>query len=382
MNEDSNDINFFVLQLAQSLELSNVQKWTAEIARVISQMGGASLVPAKIGRSEPYLRRSGAQVIDEPLDNDMRSGASKRIYKLAEDNNVQAYFAHDYDILELATQTKKRFDAPLFFIAQEIKLNMSYFARRKLQKQLLDVDHIICVSHYVRNFFITEFNIPEEMTTVIYEGFDLSSISSQIVSQERTMSLAHSWGAVENVSELVLVPAFYNDPVWVDNLAGFAREVAQNTEADIRYIVIGDDDGSGAMERTQTSIYRIAPAHVQLAGHCADMEAAIKLTSTVLYLYSRQNSQFSDALIAQALGRFVFLPDDCPASGEFIDVNITGRLLPTDPQTIRESVEDFVRNEQNLRDGNFVASRSFIMKYFSSERMHKHLLALFEDSSF
>ncbi len=376
MVDDDNDIEFYFLQLAQSVEPPNVQKWIAECARVLQKDGGCSLIPGKIGRSEPLLRRAGGKVIDEPLDDDKRSGATKRVLNLAEEYNVKGIIAHDIQILELATIVKSQQECELTLILQEVPAHLGMLQKRKLLKNLRQVDQIICASNYIARFIQSELNAPQDKVNVIYEGFDLHSISSQQVSQERTLSLAHAWGAVENMSELVLVPAVYNDPSWVENITDFARELARSEHRDILYIVIGDDDGSGAMNRLRNQLFKISPSNIQLAGHCADIEAAIKLTSTVLYFYSKTSSQFSDALIAQALGRFVFLPKACPASEEFIHENKTGKLLPTDATIIRETVEKFIADESNVREGNFVSTRSFIMQYFSREKMHRDLRAI------
>ncbi len=380
MVEQNNDIDFNVLQLASSLEGARAQKWVAEISRVIAEIGGSSLVPTRITRSEPLLRRAGAQVIDEPLDEDKRSGASRRVANLAEENDVIAYIVHDLNILEMAIQTRRKSEAPIVFVMQNIAEKSGFFAKQKYRRYFDQVDHFICASEYLGDYLMEHFGVEKERLTVVYEGFDLKAISSQNVSQERTMSLAHSWGAVENTSDLVLIPAIYSDPQWCDNMLAFARAAAHDQNSDIRFIITGDDDGSGTMSRLENQIYKIASHRVQIAGHCADMEAAIKLTSTVLYLYSPSESQFSEGLIAQALGRFVFLPSECPAAGEFCVNGKTAKLLPNDAEVQLQEIQSFVKNEQDLREGNFVSSRSFIMQHFSMDVMHKRLRAIFEGS--
>ena len=371
--------DFFVLQLAHTLELPHIQKWLAEISSVINQMGGLALIPGRIGRTEPGFRRAGAKMIDEPLDEDMRRGAFKRLKDISVSNDVSAYIAFDSQSIKIAQKLAKVHKAPIIFICQEWIPKASLFKVGGNSINLSQIDHFIVPSLTLSDHLMSVHEIEKSRISFIKEGIDLKAISDQTVSHERAASLAHSWGAIEEAADIVLIPAAYGDQKWARNLLKFFNNWSKLERKDTQFVVIGDDDGKGLMSQIQSQVYRQSPtAPVRLAGHCADTEAAIKLSTLILHIEGEEQVAFPLALTAQALGRFAILPDQ-KAAAEFVQDGKSGLLYNSDGDDICEIVQAVILRSESQRKSEAMAGRLFVTQNFSRDQMLASLRQVFEN---
>ncbi len=374
---DSNS-DFYVLQLATEVEPASMQKWIAEISFVINTMGGKSIIPSAIGRTEPIFRRQGALVIDEPLNESMKRGAISRLKTLCIAHEISAYIAHDAKTVKLAKTLRKTWPAPIIFIYHKLIKETGFFARKSSKLDINQIDHFIVPSLAASDHLMTAFEIEKRRISIVREGLDLAHISDQKISHERTVSLAHSWGVIEKVDEIVLIPQVFSSLKWQNNLISLLSNWTKMGRDDVHFVVIGDDEGSAALSQLSSKISRQCPSiSIQFVGHCADLEAAIKLSSMIAILNGDTKISYSNALLAQAIGRFVILPSST-ASKEFILNGESGKIAKNQdeyPQIIAAAID----RDERERKADAESGRKFITENNSRAAMHAALKAVFEN---
>lgn len=379
VREKESIAEFFVLLLARAVEPQHILKWIAEISFVINKMGGKALIPARIGRPEPFLRRHGAQVLDEPLDEERKRGALKRLRALSIERDVSAYIAFDTQTVRMAQTLKTSHFAPIIYLCQEEFPKPNLFGIGARIPDLDKIDHFIVPSQTLSDHLMTAHKIEKKRVSIIYEGFDLDQFAQNPVPHERTVSLANSWGVIENVVEIVLIPQEFSSAKWSKNLISLMQEWQNHPRKDIQFVVVGDDDGSGKMEQLRSQLLKLAPnAPIQLAGYCADIEAAILLSSLVLILEGESKMSYPMALLSQALGRFVILNDTQVAS-EFVDDGNSGKILPPVARNIADEIERINDWSDDTRSFHSQLGRAFIYRKFTRNTMHENLRHLFDD---
>lgn len=375
-----NATEFNVLQLSANMELAPTQKWIVEITHALHSLGVTSIIPGRIGRSEPVLRRYGGNVIDEPLDEDMRRGAVKRIISLARRKRVHAVIAYDLAMLAIASKLFRALNLPVIFVTNALIPHPPFYQLSAVRSQLKSVSLFIVPSQMVAFHLQDRHGIARERIVEIREGVDTQAVSFEKVSQERTASLAHSWGVIDDVVDLVLIPANFEDAVWCKQVYRLAQYLHKVGQIPARFIVVGDDDGSGELRNLSSQILNRAPfAHIDFVGHCGDIEAAMKLSSLILFLDCPTQASFPLALIAQSLGRYVIMPEGNSAAGDFIHVGHSGKLVPADMRVVVGEVISALNMDASSRNAAAMAGRIFVSQYFSRENMHKEVQAIFSE---
>lgn len=376
MNSASHyDIKPNILQLIDSIDQLNNLVWLAETSEAIRMLGGVSFVPGRIGRSEPFLRHAGSTVIDEPLGEDMRGGAETRLRNLTQEFKIDQIIAHDLPSLKLARKLVTARRIPILFIAGKSMPRPSLFNPTK--RLFEHVGAFICPSAALAAHLTEIHGIAPERINVIHEGVDLNETRFENVSSERVASLAQSWGAIEDASELVLIPAIFDDPDWSRKLIQFAVALSRSPMNDVRFIVVGDDDGNGEMRQIQRRIHQQARgANIQFAGHCADLEAATKLASMVLIFDAPTTGNYPLAIMAQAIGRLVVINGKNPAASEFVVPGRTGYLVDLNDDELLARIANLLGHNEEERAARVLASTIFLSQEFSRLEMRNALCAL------
>ena len=378
MNSNSNTSYFNTFLLSTSLEVGHVNKWIAECSHVIKSMGGVAYIPGRIGRSEPAFRRAGGMVLEAPLDKPTRKDINS-LKDFVAKHNVEAFICFDIKQVALAKTLQTISMAPIILVLLAQFEAKSILNRIQNNSVLRKVDHFIVPSRALVDYLHREHQVEVSKISFVHEGIDFANISNELISQERTMSLAASWAAIEDPSEIVLIEANFQSQNWRMNLQKFVQEWQSKPRPQVRFVIIGDDNGSGHLRDLSNLVQnKYLNSSFQFVGHCADIEAAIKLSSAAIVLPSEDESRYPIALIGQAIGRRILLPNS-DAAQEFLPTAFHSSALTNDAILTCEAIEVILTRDEGQRNSDALIARNFINQSFTIDIMRQEIRSVFEN---
>ncbi|MXU65564.1 glycosyltransferase [Oceanomicrobium pacificus] len=339
------------------------------------------------GRMEPHFRRLGATTLELPKRSafSWRDSGLRALLKDQVDlGALSVIHAWGLEQANLAVTLAEESGAHLFLHLRRPLPKRGLFDRRTA-RLIARCDRILCPSAFVRDSLDPYLGTADDRSgpkvDLMQPGVDLDLFAEDAVSPERTISLAAAWGVIEDPRPIVLVPGQFADTDWQDRIAaGLAATIAAaGPDADLQFIVTGDAEAP-RMERFRRAVTEqgLAP-FVRLTGHCADMEAALKLSALLLSCPSEAEGIDHLALRAQAMGRPVVLCRN-GAAAEVVEPDVTGWLIDqNDPRSMAGALGLALSLDASQRAHLALAARSRIQSRFGLARMQDRLVGLYRD---
>ncbi|WP_316014012.1 glycosyltransferase family 4 protein [Roseobacter sp. HKCCA0434] len=372
-----------VMQLVPRLESGGVERGAIEIVRALTRAGHRALIVSAGGRMEPQLRRAGGELIRMEIGAKspfaMRRNARALTRLIAE---------HEVDILHARSRAPAwagwfaaRATGCRFITTYHGVYGEDFPLKRQYNSVMAMGDPVIAVSNHVAEVVAERHKVPETRIVTIPRGADIHSFAEEAVSSERTISLAQAWGVIEDPRPIVLLPGRLTRLKGNEDVIAAMKLLRDRDPEgfDVQLVIVGDDSGSGFAATLEQAVRAARlEGSVRMVGHCADMEAAYKLSAVVVSA-SRYPEAFGRVAVeAQAMGRPVIATAH-GGSLETVADGETGWLYPPgDVEALADAIGKAIALDESARAHMGLAARARIRSRFTIEQMQDATLRVYE----
>ena len=287
-----------------------------------------------------------------------------RLIKQLRPTVLHAHDAHGIAFAALARSMVGGLSPPRFVAARRVDFHIGAHALSRWKYR--QVELFICASGCIQSMLVGD-GIPEDRTTVVYEGIDLEHINAAPpLSAHKELWLPHEAPIVGNVAALV---PHKGQRYLIDAAARVVRSVP-----DARFVIVGGGELADALERQVKHLH--LDKHVFLTGFRPDALSWHK-SFDLFVMSSTTEGLGTSVLDAMACGR----PVVATRAGGLPEVVVdgeTGMLVPIrDHDALAEAIlrllQDRTAREQYGRAGLARARR-----VFNAERMVDETLEVYE----
>jgi glycosyltransferase involved in cell wall biosynthesis len=373
-----------VLQLVPGLESGGVERGTVEVAQAITAAGGRALVASNGGRLEPLLRRAGGEQI--ALDVGAKSPFAiarnaREIADIVRKHQVDVIHARSRAPAWAGWKAAQATGTP-FITTFHGTYNEPNWLKKRYNSVMARGRPTIAISEFIKGLIQSRYGVADDQIVVIPRGADIDTFAEEMVSTERTIALAQSWGVIEDPRPIVLLPGRLTG--WKghrDMIAATAKVVAMG-ETDFQVVFAGDDGGSGFGRTLEKEIVEAGlSGQIRMVGHCTDMEAAYKLAAVVVSASTDPEAFGRVSVEAQAMGRPV-IASAHGGSVETVDHGKTGWLYPPgDTSALAQAICEALQLDPSGRAHMGVAGRARIRSRFTIQMMQEATLRVYEQAS-
>ncbi|SPF30007.1 N-acetyl-alpha-D-glucosaminyl L-malate synthase [Pontivivens insulae] len=371
-----------VLQLVPALESGGVERGAIEIAQALTAQGHRALVASKGGRLEPQLRRAGGELIQIDIGSKspfaIRRNA-RELERIIVEEKVDIVHARSrapaWAGFRACRATNTRFVTTYHGVYGE-----KSWLKKRYNSVMAKGDPVIAPSEFVAEIVRERYGLSEAQVVTIPRGADINSFAEEAVSTERTISLAQSWGVIEDARPIILLPGRLTSIKGQEDLIAAGRVLrARGEPSDWQIVLVGDDGGSGYGAKLEAMAREAGlVGHLRMVGHCADMEAAYKLSAVVVTPSRVPESFGRTAVEAQAMGRPV-IATALGGALETVDHGKTGWLVaPGDIEALADAIAAALTLDDSTRAHMSVAARGRIRSMFTITEMQRRTLEVYE----
>ena len=328
-----------VLQILPALDTGGVEQGTVEIAQALARAGLGALVASAGGRLVPVLQAAGGRHFALPLaakDPVSLLRNAGKLTRLARAEKIALLHARSRAPAWSALLAARRTGLP-FVTTYHGVYGEDLPGKRLYNSVMARGDRVIAASRYVAGLIAARHGTDPARIRLIPRGVDPARFDPALSRGVQVASLASAWHLPDG-APVVMLPArltrWKGGLVLVEALARLARR-------DVVAVLVGAAQGrtSYAAELEQRARALGVADRVRLAGHCADMPAALMLADVVVSA-SIEPEGFGRAVIeAQAMARPVIATDHGGAA-ETVTNGETGYLVrPGDPAALAAALD-------------------------------------------
>lgn len=383
-----------LLQIIPRLDTGGAELSTIEITDAVVRAGGRMLVLSEGGRLADEITRLGGELIVFPAATKNPAAIyanSRRIAAIVNAQKVDLLHARSrapaWSALLAARRTGKPFVTTY---------HGAYGSTGRLKTAYNSVmargDAVIANSDFTAQLIRERHHTSPERLHVIHRGVDLARFDPANVTDDRIKALRKAWN-LEPRQRVILHAARLTG--WKGQrvlIEAAARLKADGRLKDCVIILAGDAQGrDGYTEELKT---RIAVAglddQVRLVGHCADIAAAYQMAFVTAVPSTEPEAFGRAAAEALAMGCPI-VASDHGAPPEILRMggdagtnaaNLAARLgqlaTPGDAATLADGLGAILALAPDERDEMRVASRAHIVRHFSSARMQRATLEVYD----
>jgi glycosyltransferase involved in cell wall biosynthesis len=366
-----------IVQILPALVRGGVERGTVEMAEAIVAAGGRAVVISNGGGMERHLLRCGAVHYQLPVHvkNPLKWWSLRhKVAAILRQENA--------DIVHLRSRVPAWIALP---VARRLGLITvatvhgrfvpKTFLKRVYSGKMLKADHVIAISHYVKNLITRSFFGVEEKLTVVHRGVDTEVFDAAKVSQSRIVRFVEEIGLPEDMP-LVMLPA--RPTGWK------GHEVLLEALAEIKHlpflcVFLGAADGRPAFieKITEKGIELGLEGRFRLVKSVEDMPAALMVADVVVMPSVTPEPFGRVALEAQAMGRPVIAFNHGGAV-ESISHEETGWLAePNDLQDLSRCIAEALKLSARKRTALAKATRRHIEESFSTAKMCRETIKIY-----
>ena len=294
-----------VMQILPALNVGGVERGTVEVARAIIEAGGKAIVVSSGGQLVSQLQRIGAVHITLPVHvkNPLKWGGIRRELR-------KVMIAYHVDIVHVRSRAPAWIALPA---ARSLNLKVistihgkfgaTNFFKRRYNQKMLQADHVIAISHYVKNLITTHYPkaATEDKFSVIHRGVDMGYFDPTVVKQGRIINEATRL-ALPDDRPVVMMPA--RPSPWKGHHI-LLQAVAKMPQKNFTLVLLGIADAKPKFyDSIEVQVRRLGlESIVRLAEKSTDVPAAMMLAD-VIVMPSIEPEPFGRVAIeAQAMGR-------------------------------------------------------------------------------
>ncbi len=377
------DPSLVVLQVLPRLQTGGVERGTVEMVRAIVGAGGRALVASAGGRMVDEVVAAGGVHVVLPLagKTPWRIAANARLLAaLVRREGVRLIHARSrapawaawHGWRSLAAGGGVRFVTTWHGVHGE-----EWPGKRVWNSVLAKGERVIAISHFVARQVASRHGVGPERLRVIPRGVDVAAFDPGAVAAERVEALRRGWRLAPGW-RVVMLPGRLS--AWKGH-AVLIEALALLGDADVIAVFVGELDGHGplvARLAAQAAAAGLAE-RIVMAGHCADMPAALLLADVVVSASIRPEPFGRVVVEAQAMGCPVVATDHGGAA-ETIRAGVTGWLVPPgDAPALAEALGEALDLAPLERVALAERCRSAVLAQFTTAAMQQATLDVYRE---
>ena len=387
-SEQNTGIGTKILQLVTSLDNKLAVRSIAAASKVILEKLGQPFVYAPIGREISYLKRWGGKILSEKIKTKNITNSKALITELThliQEHQIKIIHAHDYEALKISELLGDKLDVKIIYSLYKNSSKNSFlgFLNNAMFKKSSHISDTIVPSKYTYNKLLTKYARRNINLSFVPIPVDFSVFSENKISQERTISLANSWGMLEKPRFLILAKPYFSSKKWQEQIIKLSFICQKFPEKAKPYIVIlADDYDKKGLYDFQKKFYENQNDVLCLMEPIGDVEAALKLSSIYLDLPPEIPFYSLDTLNALAMGNAVVSWKN-QISISILPQELQKLLVEKDNlNLISDNLKELLSMSEHQRDFTGRTCRNFVLNNFNTHNIEELLIDAYSGLSF
>ena len=366
-----------IMQILPALVRGGVERGTLETAAAIQKHGGRAIVISSGGPMVRHLDRIGAvhHKLDVHSKNPILWPKIRR--------QLKALFVSErVDLVHVRSRAPAWIAlhaATNLGIATVSTVHGRFLARsafkRRYNSKLLQTDHVIAISNYVKELITSQYFGIEDRLSVVHRGVDIDLFSPERVNQTRIINFVDNLSIPEDVP-VIMLPARATE--WKGHHI-LLQALAKIKDRPFICLMIGAGDGKPAFVKRLVRFgdklglegrFRLTPI-------VDDMPAALMVADVVVMPSITPEPFGRVALEAQAMGRPIVAFDHGGAVESIIPGKTGWLARPKDVNSLAEALVAALSLGLRQRKILAKAARSHIEKNFSTETMCSRTIKIY-----
>ena len=371
-----------VLQVLPALDSGGVERGTIEIVDALTARGWTALVASQGGRLVPAVERAGGRHIALPLRTKLPWAIWRNAGRLADiirGQGVNLVHARSRAPAWSAWLACRRTGVP-FVTTYHGAYSDEGWGKRRYNSVMARGARVIAASGFIADLVRRQHRVGEDRLRLIPRGIDPAVFDPAQVAGVRVASLARDWSIPEGAT-VILLPARISR--WKGQSVLIAA-LGLLRKPDLFVVFVGSDQGRHAYVQSlvdQAAALGVS-SQIKLAGHCADMPAALVLADIIVSA-STEPEAFGRAVIeAQAMARVVIAAGHGGAA-ETVEHGNTGLLVPPgDAGALAEAIGSVLAWPEQERQAMGARARASVLAHYTVQAMQQATMAVYEEVLF
>lgn len=371
-----------ILQIIPELSAGGAERAVIETASAITRARGSALVASTGGRLEDELAEAGGTLVDLDMASKNPLTLYRNIARLADlikDRTIDLVHARSRAPAWSALYATQRTGTPFVTTYHGA---YSGHSRAKLYYNSVMVrgDLVIANSGWTGEHIRNSHDISDDRIVIIPSGVDFDRFNPQTISPERREAVRQQWGiGPDNTRLILLLPARLTD--WKGQILALQALAALTPEEQRQcvLVMVGDAQGRQAyVSRMESEIATLGLVEAtRIAGHCADMPAALMAADIVLAPSLKPEAFGRTAAEAGAMARPVIAADHGGARETVIDGETGIRFEPGDVTSLAGAMRLLISIGPSARQAMGTAGQAHVLQHFAQKGLQAATLSVY-----
>ncbi|MBY0331154.1 MAG: glycosyltransferase family 4 protein [Acetobacteraceae bacterium] len=369
-----------VLQLLPALAAGGVERGTLEIAAAQVAAGMRAFVASSGGALVPALEALGARHVTLPLATKSPLGILRNAASLAalvRGERIAILHARSRAPAWSALLAARRSGARLV-TTYHGTYNEGLPGKRLYNSVMARGERVIAISRFIAEHLRARHGTDPARIRIIPRGVDPALFDPDAVAPARLAALRQAWDLPEDGPPVVMLPArltrWKGGMVLVEAMARLPGEAIA--------VLVGGAEPKREGYRAQLEALVAARGlggRVRLAGHCADMPAALLLADVVVHASTDPEAFGRTVIEAQAMRRAV-IASDLGGPRETVEEAVTGwRVPPGDPAALATAIHWVLSMPAGERAAVGACARAAVLAHNTVRAMQDATLAVYRE---
>lgn len=369
-----------VLQLLPALAAGGVERGTLEIAAAQVAAGMRAFVASSGGVLVPALEALGARHVALPLATKSPLGILRNAASLAalvRGERIAILHARSRAPAWSALLAARRSGARLV-TTYHGTYNEGLPGKRLYNSVMARGERVIAISRFIAEHLRARHGTDPARIRIIPRGVDPALFDPDAVAPARLAALRQAWDLPKDGPPVVMLPArltrWKGGMVLVEAMARLPGEAIA--------VLVGGAEPKREGYRAQLEALVAARGlggRVRLAGHCADMPAALLLADVVVHASTDPEAFGRTVIEAQAMRRAV-IASDLGGPRETVEEAVTGwRVPPGDPAALATAIHWVLSMPAGERAAVGARARAAVLAHNTVRAMQDATLAVYRE---
>lgn len=369
-----------VLQVLPALEAGGVERGTLEIAAAQVAAGMRALVASSGGALVPALEALGARHVTLPLATKsppamLRNAAA--LAALVRQERVAILHARSRAPAWSAWLAARRTGAR-FVTTYHGTYNEGLPGKRFYNSVMARGERVIAISRFIAEHLRARHGTDPARIRVIPRGVDPAAFDPEAVAPARVAALRQAWDLPEGGPPVVMLPGRLTR--WKGGMV-LVEAMARLPDDAVALLVGGAEPRREGYRAALEALVaaRGQQGRVRLAGHAADMPAALLLADVVVHASTDPEAFGRTVIEAQAMRRPV-IAADLGAPRETVEEAVTGwRVPPGDPDALAQAIHWVLAMPPAERAAIGARARAAVLAHNTTQAMQAATIAVYRE---
>lgn len=369
-----------VLQVLPALDAGGVERGTLEIAEAQIAAGMRAVVASAGGALVPVLEALGATHVTLPLATKNPIGIRRNAAALA-----QIVRREGIAILHARSRAPAwsafmaaRATGAHFVTTYHGTYNEGFPGKRLYNSVMARGERVIAISQFIADHLAARHGTDRARIRVIPRGVDPALFDPEGIDPARMAALRMAWNLPEGGAPVVMLPGRLTR--WKGGMV--LVEAMARLDLPATGVIVGGAEPKREGYRAALEALIAARGlgdRVRLAGHCADMPAALLLADVVVHASTDPEAFGRTVIEAQAMRRPV-IASDLGAPTETVAEAITGwRVPPGDPDALAQAIHWVLTMPEDERTAVGVRARAAVLARYATRAMQDATIAVYRE---